>query len=574
LFVQDFSTILLNTSGQPTPASDWNHALYAQDSWTVGKGLTLDLGLRIEHETLPAPGGVKVSSINFPWSDKIEPRLGAAWDPTRKGKIKIFGSYGVVNDVMKLLLAQTSWGAQAYEQCSYPIGPDGSSAGFNISDVDVTFKAGRACPNGPATTQANFANGIPQALTDAATGVSLIENVNERPWEPVSPNVKPYRQHEFVVGVDYQLGPAWAFEARYDRRRLDHVIEDASLSDKAWGETYTIVNPGENVNSTIDGYANYLTSLGQAFGVPGWAFNDTADYGQGAAFGTCPSCPANPKAIRNYDGIEFRLSKAVTHGWAGSFSYTYSSLWGNYAGLTTTDQTDGGITGRNSPDTTRSFDEPFYYFGANGKSTDGPLPTDRPNVLKGNVYYQIPWKHQVTTFGIFQAAYQGSPMSSYTDLVEAYTGEPYEATYIFGRGNWVDMATNASTGAITLSAPYVRRTPWFTQSDLNASHSFKIGDQKTVAFEANATNALNQRAVTAYWGSMDSLNFNTALYPGSAGLYSGAALYQELESGYNVQQWINGNGGQVPNMIKNSQYGQPYLYQLGRSLRFALRYTF
>ena len=137
-----------------------------------------------------------------------------------------------------------------------------------------SIQGGRACPNGPATTQANFANGIPQALSDAATGVSLIENVNERPWEPVAPNVKPYRQHEFVVGVDYQIGPAWAFEARYDRRRLDHAIEDASLSDMAWGETYTIVNPGENVNSTIDGYANYLTSLGQSFGVPGWAFND------------------------------------------------------------------------------------------------------------------------------------------------------------------------------------------------------------------------------------------------------------------------------------------------------------
>ena len=36
--------------------------------------------------------------------------------------MKIFGSYGVVNDVMKLLLAQTSWGAQAYEDCSYPLG--------------------------------------------------------------------------------------------------------------------------------------------------------------------------------------------------------------------------------------------------------------------------------------------------------------------------------------------------------------------------------------------------------------------------------------------------------------------
>ena len=45
---------------------------------------------------------------------------------TQNGKLKIFGSYGVVNDVMKLLLAQTSWGAQAYEQCTYPLGPDAS----------------------------------------------------------------------------------------------------------------------------------------------------------------------------------------------------------------------------------------------------------------------------------------------------------------------------------------------------------------------------------------------------------------------------------------------------------------
>ena len=82
--------------------------------------------------------------------------------------MKIFGSYGVVNDVMKLLLAQTSWGAQAYEQCSYALGPDGTAAGFNIADIDLVFKNGRACPNGPATTGANFGGGnVPTSLTDA-----------------------------------------------------------------------------------------------------------------------------------------------------------------------------------------------------------------------------------------------------------------------------------------------------------------------------------------------------------------------------------------------------------------------
>jgi hypothetical protein len=573
--VVDFATILENSSGKATPASDWNHALYAQDSWNVGKGLTFDVGLRIEHETLPPPGGVKISSINFPWSDKIEPRLGAAWDPTNRGKMKIFGSYGVVNDVMKLLLAQTSWGAQVYEECTYPLGPDGTANGYSNSDLDLVFKSGRACPSGPPNTQANFANGqVPASLTDAGTKVSIIENANERPEEPVAPGVKPYRQHEYVVGWDYQISPSFAFEARYDRRRLDHVIEDASLSDPDWGETYAVVNPGEGVNSTLDGYANYLTSLGQAFGVAGWAFNaDPAN-----PFGTCPSCPAMPKAIRDYDGLELRLNMAPKHGVSGMFSYTYSSLWGNYTGLTTSDQTDGGTTGRNSPDTTRSFDEPFYYFGANGKSNAGPLPTDRPNTMKGYVYYTLPWwKHQVTTLGLFQTAYEGSPVSSFIDLTATYPGypegEPYESVYVYGRGKWVDMTTN-SQGAITIGTPYTKRTPWYTQSDFNVQHEIKVGEARSVSFEATALNVLNQRATTAYWAGMNSLYFDNPLYPGPATLASGAALYQELESGYNVQQWINGNNGAVTNVTKNSQYGQPYLYQGARSIRLALRYRF
>jgi hypothetical protein len=192
---------------------------------------------------------------------------------------------------------------------------------------------------------------VPPGLTDSASGVSLIENVNLRPWEPVAPDVKPYRQHEYVAGWDYQIKRGWDFEARYDRRRLDHVIEDSSLSDPDWGETYTIVNPGEGVNATVNGYANFLTSLGQAYGVPGWAFN--ADPNN--PFGTCGSCPPMPKAVRNYDGLEFRLTLTnPTRGLSGMVSYTWSSLWGNYTGLTTTDQSDATRRTRPERSTSRS----------------------------------------------------------------------------------------------------------------------------------------------------------------------------------------------------------------------------
>jgi hypothetical protein len=585
LQIQDFATVLENTAGTPVPATDWNHALFVQDAWTVGHGLTLNLGLRIEKESLPAPSGIGIAgirSINFGWSDKIEPRLGAAWG-SRDGKMKIFGSYGVTNDVMKLLLAQTSFGAQGYEQCMYPLGPDGTSSGFTNSDLNTLqfTSVGRACPTGVANAGANFQGGIvPAALTDAKTGVQLIENVNFRPEEPVSPGVKPYRQHEFVGGVDYQIAKDWAFEARYDRRRLDHVIEDASLSDPNAFEIYTIVNPGQNVNKTLDGYANYLTSIGDAYGPGTAAFNPTG------AFGTCPSCPNNPTAIRNYDGLEFRLTKSQARGWSGSFSYTWSSLWGNYTGLTTTDQIDGGVTGRNSPDTTRSFDEPFYYFGANGRSNDGPLPTDRPNVFKGYGYYTLPWAGKfngnTTTFGLFQVAYQGSPMSSFGDLGLANGITPLESTYIFGRGKWVNATTDPVTNSVDFGSVYNRRTPWFTQTDVNLQHSIRVNknnDRQLVAFSANFTNLLNQRAVTAYWGGFSSNNFQSFLTPAGAcgaggattpcNVFDGAAFYQAAETGYDPQAAATSN-----HVILNSHYGSPNLWQASRNIRLGAQFTF
>jgi hypothetical protein len=581
--VQDFATVL------PQIAGDWNHALFVQDAWTVGHGLTLNVGIRVEKESLPVPAGVVPSgvtppaSINFSWSDKIEPRLGAAWG-SANGKMKIFGSYGVTNDVMKLLLAQTSWGAQAFEQCTYPLGPDGTPAGFSVSDINSIFVNGRACPNGLPSTQANFGGSVPQALTDAGTGTSIVENVNLRPWEPIAPGVKPYRQHEFVAGWDYQISRTLALEARYDRRRLDHVIEDASLADPNVFEVYTVVNPGEGVNKTIDGYANYLQSLGAAFGIPGYTFNG------GNNFGTCPQCPNNPKAVRNYDGFELRLTKMQSKGWSGMFSYTYSKLWGNYTGLTTTDQIDGGNTGRNSPDTTRAFDEPLYYFGANGKSNSGPLPTDRPNTFKGDAYYRVPWKGNTnaTTFGIFSYAYQGSPVSSYVDLGLASYGAPLESTYIFGHGQYSNITGTA--GNLTLGAPYLRRTPWYYQTDLNLSHEIKVNknnEHQLLSFTATIPNVLNQRAVTAYYGGFNSIYYdNTPLQPNAVNFGNGALLYQTLEGGYNPQQWINGGTGTIPTgnpkspfqttsaVTPSSWYGKNFLYQYGRSMRFGAQFTF
>ena len=577
----DFATILKNSAGQAVPAIDHNHALFVQDAWTIGHGLTLNLGLRVEKESLPAPPGIgtpNITTISWSWTDKIEPRLGAAWG-SRNGKFKIFGSYGVVNDVMKLLLAQTSFGAQGWDNCTYPLGPDGTSFGFLPQDLSfVGNAAGRACPTAPANVGATFSGPVPTALTDAKTGVQLIENTNFRPEEPVAPGVKPYRQHEYVAGGDYQIAKDWALEVRYDRRRLDHVIEDSSLADPFAFEIYTIVNPGQGVNKTLNGYANFLTSLGAAYGPGVNAFNGTP----GFPFGTCTGCPDMPLAVRNYDGLEFRLTKTTSKGWAGLFSYTWSSLWGNYTGLTTTDQIDGGGGGRNSPDTTRSFDEPFYYFTHQGKSANGPLPTDRPSALKGYVYYTKPWKGGTTNLGLFQTAYQGSPVSSFADLGLLCCGfNVLEGTYIWGRGNWVNASVDPTTGITTLGNVSARRTPWYTQTNLQLSHAFKVNksnEAQQLSFSATAINLLNQHAVVAYWQGLASYYSPSSLFQDQ--VFNGAAFYQMVETGYNPQAQITAQASQCFPGVNfacpvalNSQYGRPNQWQLSRSFRVGAKFT-
>jgi Carboxypeptidase regulatory-like domain/TonB dependent receptor len=555
-----------------------NHSFFFQDSWSIAKGLTINAGLRVEKEGLPAenqPTGGISTPINFGWGDKIAPRIGAAWDPFRNGKMKIFGGYGQFYDQMKLNLAISSFGGQFWQQCYYALDTP------NIASIQPVFGANnRYCVGPDATSQANFGGTTPAGLT-------FLENQNFRTFpttcstctsteEGVAPGLKPYKQHEYTAGVDYQLSKTLAFEARYDRRRLDHVIEDSSIFNPNIGETFVIVNPGQGVNRTFSGFYNFLAGL-----KPGDA---------GASICTPTSTPSCPNIIppqRNYDGLEFRLTKASTRHWSGMFSYTYSRLWGNYTGLTSTDQADGA-GGRNAPNNGRAFDEPFFSFDANGKSSSGLLPTDRPNTFKGYAYYELGWmRHFATQFGVFQVFYQGSPISSYLDSGFAFqTGYNVPnagggfPVYAFDRGKWADVSQDPATGAITVGAPRLRRTPWYNQSDFNLTQTYKITETKTLGFSATISNLLNERSVTALQENITS-GFNpNFIAPGGLKLTKGVAFYSAAMSPYDVAPLLNASPSNT--LIKgtpgpvtiNSGYGEPNRYQAGRTIRLGLRFTF
>jgi hypothetical protein len=559
-----------------------NNAFFFQDSWSIAKGLTINAGLRIEKENLPAenqPNGGVSNPINFGWGDKIAPRIGAAWDPTGHGKMKIFGGYGQFYDMMKLNLAISSFGGQYWQQCYY--GLDTANIGSILPEFN---SAQRYCVGPNSASQANWAGGnTPQGLT-------FLENQNFRTFpntcstctateEGVAPGLKPYKQHEYTVGFDYQIAPTVAFEARYDRRRLDHVIEDSSIFNPAIGETFVIVNPGQGVNTTFSGFYNFIAGLKPT--------------DPGAANCNPPACPNIIPAQRNYDGLEIRLTKTTTQHWSGMFSYTYSRLWGNYTGLTSSDQADGG-GGRNSPNNSRSFDEPMFSWNANGQSSSGLLPTDRPNTFKGYVYYSLGWMRKFTTdFGIFQVLYQGSPLTSYLDAGYSFP-VGYNVPYAGGgfpidvvnRGKWVDVHQDPTTGLITVGAPYTRRTPWYTQTDFNFGQTYKVTESKSLRFTATISNLLNQRSVTQLNGTIDSaFNFNY-IAPGGHTLFDGIPFYQAAFHPYNYAALLNSAPSSVNCASKANPtgvcgpvtvytgYGQPNRWQAGRTIRLGVLFNF
>lgn len=491
-----------------------NQGLYFQDAWRVHPHLSLNLGVRFENEFLPPyskefNGRAVANPITFGWADKIAPRLGAAWDIRGDGKWKLSGAFGLYYDVMKYNLAQGSFGGDYWWSHVYKL--DTPSALPNLSKKN---------PGAAGSLIVEYDN---RTLPVNAQGQ----------WEGVDPAIKPYTQREYSFSLEHQLATQLVAGVRYVRRDLLKCIED--IGDIAGeSEIYLIGNPG---------------------------FGETRDpnsiYGGKAPNGVW----YYPKAVRQYDGLEFRVSGRVM-GWYLSSSYTYSRLWGNYAGLGNSDE-----GGRSNPANNRSFDDPYYYFDASGSGqyVYGRLGTDRPHAFKLYTSRDVTHKLGVTNFGVMQSAMSGTPDTTFLNYVTGPT-TPY------GRGN------------LGRTSPYV-------QTDVRVAHGFKFGERMQLKLEAEVRNLFNQNAVLARVTQMTRSNsaaittamvsandfftkgYNPLNFVGLTGKPITMAAAYGLPAGVNRYR----GGGSFDTTLSSAFYAtNPNFgaYQEGRGFRLGMRFLF
>ena len=328
-------------------------SLFAQDSWNIGNRLTINPGIRYERQQLTG------TLADLTLADNWAPRIGATYDPTGRGKTKIYGNWGwfyakVPNDLAARALS--------------------SDAGVSRADYfDAALT--RPVPDG------TLALGTTQHFLQQ--GISA---------DTIDPTLKSSYVNEVVAGFEFEPLPQMNLGVRYIHRDIPRVLEDV--------QPYPIVagDLGIEGASSVD---YVLTNPAP----------DTAVLGDlGASF---------EKGIHRYNAIEFTADKRFADRWALEASYRYSRLRGTFEGFFRDDngQSDPGITSlfdfpTNDPSYT-SIGVPQFgyrgdvrYLGALG---EGPLPLDRPHQVKLFGNYQFPF---ALTLGAGFSFTSGKPLTA------------------------------------------------------------------------------------------------------------------------------------------------------------------
>ena len=472
-------------------------SVFVQDAWSVNDRLTVSLGLRSENETIPSfLPHVRDVAFQFGFAEKLAPRLGASYDVRGDGRLKVYGSWGRYYDWTKYELPRGAFGGETWH-----------SFYRSLDTLDVY-----------ALSLANMPG---RDLWGSATGFRDRASPN---FDAIAPDIKPMYQDSLHAGVEWQITPMSVLGVHVVHNALGRTIED--LGAVVNGDAvYAIANPGEG-----------STTIARPSG---------------------PTRPfPMPKAVRRYDAVDVAVNRRFSNRWFASASLTVSRLYGNYAGLASSDeiatpttrgafatpQQQGGSLARTGSNVNGVWDIDEILWDSKGHlGVLGRLATDRPVVARIYGAYSFPTGTQIGA--IFKGS-SGTPISTYVNTLNG------AQVFVNGRG---DMG----------------RTPFLTRTDLLVSQTLTARKTQRIRLELNVINLFNQKTATHIFNVLNRGAGGVAFArPSSAMDLSNV----DLAKGYDYRALIL-SSPDGPNAF-DPRYGKPDLFQAGLQGQFSIKFIF
>jgi hypothetical protein len=300
-----------------------NLALFLQDNWSISNNLTLNVGLRFEHQVgyIPSQGASPVTGdfgflgySNYTWDRSVDSKLTAMKWTTLSPRLSLI--YDILSDGSTLFKA--------------------SYSRYYMANLTQWFSG--LNPNGFL----NYAG-----YTDTTDGmVSWVTSIGTP-----NPNTLGWKNHdlqapymdEVTVGLERELWADWSISLRYIKKWDRKLLEDAAINQL---DMDALMDDGELVwtNWTPVTAADPYTGQTVTF------------YNRNSLVPSDYATVNPPGANRDYDGFEVVLNKRYSKGWQLNVSYVYQDS----RGLIGTDFSD-------SWSGTSYFDNPNAHINAVGR---------------------------------------------------------------------------------------------------------------------------------------------------------------------------------------------------------------